>query len=348
MTGIVILGAGRWGNHLIRIFSQHPAAKIVAIVDPDADRLQAIAEKFNFDPSVVLTTGWPAARNLPQVEAVAVTSPASTHYDIIADALKRGFHVLAEKPLTLDPASSLELCRLAEQQQRQLMVDHTYLFNPAIAKGREVVQSGTLGQCRYGYAARTHLGPIRTDVDALWDLAIHDISIFNCWLGAMPVKVRATGTTWLQDNAEDWELFPRGLADVVWLQLSYPGSVHVVVHLCWCNPDKQRRLALTGSDGTLIFDEMNADSPLTLCRGRAEPEGDRWLPVGGDRETVSYNPGEPLKEVCDRFLESVRSRQPVEVSSGWVGAQLVRVLAALSESMRQGGQAIALKSVTSF
>lgn len=342
MTGIVILGAGRWGTHLIRIFSQHREAKIAAIVDPNPDRLQVIADRFNFDPSVVLTTGWTAARTLPQVEAVVVTSPASTHYTIIADALERGFHVLAEKPLTLDPASSLELCRLAEQQERQLMVDHTYLFNPAIAKGREAIQSEKLGKLRYGYAARTHLGPIRTDVDALWDLAIHDISIFNCWLGEMPIKVRATGTTWLQGDGGDRVQFPRGLSDMVWIQLTYTGNVHAVVHLCWCNPDKQRRLALVGSEGTLIFDEMDRESPLTLWRGEAKPEGDRWLPVVGDRETLLYEPTEPLQAVCDRFLESVRSQQPSGVSSGWVGAQFVRILAALSESMRQGGKAIAL------
>ncbi len=113
---------------------------------------------------------------------------------LIKDALKQGYHVLAEKPLTLNPAECQELCQLAEQQHSILMVDHTYLFHPAVEQGQAVVQAGKLGDLRYGYATRTHLGPVRQDVDALWDLAIHDIAIFNNWLGQIPVKVQATST----------------------------------------------------------------------------------------------------------------------------------------------------------
>lgn len=341
--GIVVLGAGRWGTHWVRNVLEHPDAKLVAVVDRDPDRLAAIADRFELDGRVVLTTGWTSARQLP-AQAVIVATPASDHVAPINDALERGYHVLAEKPLTLDPDSARQLCHLAEKHQRVLNVDHTYLFNPSVERGAEVVRAGTLGDLRYGYAARTHLGPVRRDVDALWDLAIHDIAIFNTWIGETPAAVRAMGTIWLHAEGDraDFELFPEGLADLTWAQLTYPSGVRVQVHLCWCNPDKQRRLALSGSAGTLVFDEL-AESPLTLCRGQVDrqPSG-AWQPSDVVREAIEVPPGEPLRRICDRFLQSVQSGQGCDRSSGWVGAELVSVLHALSASSRQGGIEIAL------
>ncbi len=344
MIGIVVIGAGRWGNHLIRNVLEHPDAQLVAVVDRDPERLAAVAQKYSLDARVVLTTGWASARQLPQVRAAIVTTPATEHYASISDALDRGFHVLAEKPLTLNPEQSIELCRLAERKNCILNVDHTYLFNPAVERGAEIVRSDRLGQLRYGYAARTHLGPVRRDVDALWDLAIHDIAIFNAWLGESPVQARATGTVWLQPESipASHDRFPEGLADVAWARLVYPSGFHVQIHLCWCNPDKQRRLAVVGSEGTLVFDEL-VESQLTLYPGRVErtDSGD-WVPTLGERESIDFTPGEPLRRVLDRFLESIRSGQPCDRSSGWVGAEFVKVLGALADSSLQGGIPVSL------
>ncbi|NEO19076.1 MULTISPECIES: Gfo/Idh/MocA family oxidoreductase [unclassified Moorena] len=399
-TGVAILGAGRWGKHLVRNFLAHPDACLVAVVDPYPETLAAIKDKYNLAPEVRLATDWESIRDLPTIEAVVIATPAVTHYTLIKDALQQGKHVLAEKPLTLDVAECLELCHLAQEKQLQLMVDHTYLFHPAVKRAQEVVNSGCLGDLRYGYAARTNLGPVRQDVDSLWDLAIHDIAIFNHCLGQPPVQVQATGRVWLQfqkefqvsnlpvessednqgcsqsltpqqpDNLQPPNLqppnlqppnlqpanlqpanlqpanlqpnnlkpsTPQGLADLVQVTLTYPTGFQAFIHLCWLNPDKQRRLGIVGTQGTLIFDEMVAQAPLTIQHGYFEQNGEYFIPAGQHREVLDLESFEPLYSVCDRFLNSVRLSQPSSISSGWVGAQLVHILSCLSQSLHQGG-----------
>ncbi|MBD1944115.1 Gfo/Idh/MocA family oxidoreductase [Coleofasciculus sp. FACHB-712] len=347
-TGIAVLGAGRWGVHLVRNFLEHPQSRLVAVLDPKQERLEALRERFKLDDSVLLTTEWSQVQQMPEVEAVAIATPATTHYTLIADALRQGYHVLSEKPLTLDPSESIELCRLAEQQHRQLFVDHTYLFHPAVERGKTAIQSGILGDLRYGYATRTHLGPVRQDVDALWDLAIHDINIFNNWLQATPTQVQANGTVFLHQEAgmkdgvnSDTPPSPQilhPLRDLVWATLTYPSGFQAFIHLCWLNPDKQRRLCVVGSEGTLIFDELQAEAPLSIQHGRFEnTSAGPYTPANQSREVLSIEPGEPLGRVCDRFLSCIHQNQSSEISSGWVGAQLVQILRCLSESLQQGG-----------
>ncbi len=361
--GIVVVGVGRWGVHFVRHFSQNPRTKLVAMVDRNVARLPKVQQQFSLESlefssdlsSVVLAKDWAEVRELPGIQAVALATPASTHYSLIKDALNQGYHVLAEKPLALAPQECLELSHLAEQKQRQLMVDHTYLFNPAIQRGKEAIAA--LGELRYGYAARTHLGPVRSDVDALWDLAIHDICIFNFWLGETPIQVQATGKIWLQrsgnaanskipqeittKNESKNKLFPQGLADFVTATLTYPSGFEARIHLCWCNPDKQRRLCMVGSQGTLIFDEMSPNAPLMIQHGSLERSQEKWQPVGQKSEVIAVPPGEPLGLVCDRFLDLITNpTQPSKnqpISSGWIGAELVQILTALSESLNQGG-----------
>lgn len=341
-TRLGILGVGRWGTHLVRNFLAHPQAEVVAIADPIADNLRAIKNKFSLDPQcILLTSDWLTIKQKVELDGIVVVTPASTHYPLIKDALQSGYHVLAEKPLTLDTGECLELTRLAQEQQRQLMVDHTYLFHAAVNQGQVTVEKGILGKLRYGYASRTHLGPVRQDVDALWDLAIHDISIFNYWLGEYPNQVQAQGQVWLQGDRPT-ALSPDGLADVVWVNLYYPSGFQATIHLCWCNPDKQRRLCVVGSKGTLIFDEMSKDEPLVLQRGYVQPQGQRFIPQGQEKQAIAVEKAEPLKEVCDRFLHSVKTNRPCEFSSGIVATKLVQILTCLSASMKENGAIISI------
>ncbi|NJM86906.1 MAG: Gfo/Idh/MocA family oxidoreductase [Hydrococcus sp. RU_2_2] len=333
-TRIAILGVGRWGVHWVRNFLQHPQAEVVAIVDRSSEQLKECRDKFNLDESkIVWSTDWESVRSQNNIDAVIVATPASTHYQLIADALQLGYHVLAEKPLTLDPAECVELTRLAEKQQRQLLVDHTYLFHPAVERGFLVMRSQQLGELRYGYATRTHLGPVRQDVDALWDLAIHDITIFNHWLGQTPNRVQARGNVWLQ----------KGLADLVWATLFYPDGFQAYLHLCWLNTDKQRRLCVVGTQGSLIFDEI-AEAPLTLHKGYFQRQGERFIPNGQSREVLEIEASEPLRKVCDRFLDNIRLSKTSSLSSGWVGAQLVQILSCLSLSLQREGEIITVTS----
>ncbi len=344
-TRLAILGVGRWGTHLVRNFLAHPQGEIVAIADPITDNLAAIQEKFDLDEqSILLTSDWQTIEQQVTLDAMVVVTPASTHYALIKKALLSGYHVLAEKPLTLDPVECLELTRLAQQQQRQLMIDHTYLFHTAVKQGQSIIQEGQLGELRYGYATRTHLGPVRQDVDALWDLAIHDISVFNHWLGQYPEKVQAQGQVWLQPD-HITPLSPQGLGDMVWVTLYYPNGFQAKIHLCWCNPDKQRRLCVVGSQGTLIFDEMSSDEPLTLQRGYLQPQGEKFIPQGQSKQIIPLEKAEPLKQVCDRFLESIKTNNPCTFSSGVVATKLVQILTCLSRSLKEKGEIISIPSL---
>ena len=342
-TKVALFGCGRWGTHLLRNFLELTQANVVAVVDPFEERLGQLAQQFGLDSQVLLTTDWMQAMQLKGVEAVAIATPAATHYPLIKAALNQGLHVLAEKPLTLDPAESLELCQLAAAQQCQLVIDHTYLFHPAVQRGREVIGQRFLGDLRYGYASRTHLGPIRQDVDALWDLAIHDIAIFNYWLNETPVQVQAQGTVWLQPQTEPTQFLP-GLSDLVWVRLTYASGFQAFIHLCWSNSDKQRRLCVVGDRGTLVFDELLSTAPLTFQQGHLEARGEQFFPVNQQQQILELAQTEPLQEVCRHFLECVQQNKRSDISSGWLGAELVEVLSALTRSLNQGGQAVEVKS----
>ncbi|MEG5066364.1 Gfo/Idh/MocA family oxidoreductase [Microcoleus sp. B3-A4] len=375
--GIAVLGAGRWGVNLIRNFLEHPNSQVLAVVDPNRDSLVAVQKQFNLDASVILATNWSQVQALPGLQAVAIATPASTHYTLAATALKQGYHVLAEKPLALNLTEAIELCQLAEKQQRQLFVDHTYLFHPAVDRGQKIIQQHQLGKLRYGYAQRTHFEPVRHDVDALWDLAIHDIAIFNTWLEQTPIEVRAMGTVFPKESGKgkkesginkeaaeiENQLAPsllttnpaEKLADLVWVTLTYPDGFQAFIHLCWLNPDKQRRLTVVGSLGTLIFDEMLPETPLILQRDPSDYRREennsfesalakpskRIAPPPTSirhREVLSLEQVEPLRRVCDRFLNCVQTNTPCLTSSGPASVELIRILSTLSKSLELGGQ----------
>lgn len=402
--GIAVLGAGRWGVNLIRNFLQHPNSEVLAIVDQNPDSLAAVKTLFNLNENVTLAGDWTQVQELPGLEAVAIATPASTHYTLTAAALNSGYHVLVEKPLALNSEEALELCQLAEKQQRQLFVDHTYLFHPGVDRGQAIIQQHLLGNLRYGYAQRTHLEPVRHDVDALWDLAVHDIAIFNTWLAQTPIQVRAMGSVFQKATPPSppprgefrRQSFPRGefrrqsppsqggkcppdlplggkslpdpplggkslpnlpqnslegLADLVWVTLTYPDGFQAFIHLCWLNPDKQRRLTVVGSLGTLIFDEMSPETALILHRVNCDAGGEENSlgRVGAaestilkNREIFSLEPVEPLRQVCDRFLHCVQTNTPCPTSSGSQSVQLIRILSALSQSLELDGQPLTI------
>ncbi|WP_341733507.1 Gfo/Idh/MocA family oxidoreductase [Microcoleus sp. EPA2] len=372
--GIAVLGAGRWGVNLIRNFLEHPNSEVLAIVDQNPDSLAAVKTLFNLNENVILAGDWAQVQELPGLEAVAIATPASTHYTLTAAALNSGYHVLVEKPLALNSDEALELCQLAEKQQRQLFVDHTYLFHPGVDRGQAIIQQHQLGNLRYGYAQRTHLEPVRHDVDALWDLAVHDIAIFNTWLAQTPVQVRAMGSVFQKATppsppprgefrrqtppSQGGKCPPdlpqnslEGLADLVWVTLTYPDGFQAFIHLCWLNPDKQRRLTVVGSLGTLIFDEMSPETPLILYRGNSDVGGEENSlgrvraaepTIIKNREILSLEPVEPLRQVCDRFLHCVQTNTPCPTSSGSQSVQLIRILSALSQSLELDGQPLTI------
>ncbi|MBE9158440.1 Gfo/Idh/MocA family oxidoreductase [Nodosilinea sp. LEGE 06152] len=334
---LAIFGLGRWGTHLLRNFLALPEARVVALVDPDRQRLHDLCDRFSLAGSVACYDTWTEAIAHLGLEAAVIATPASTHYPMIKAALEQGLHVLSEKPLTLEHGTSAALSQLAVAQRRQLMVDHTYLFHPAVQRGRDLCPE--LGTLRYGYAARTNLGPVRPDADAFWDLAIHDISILNHWLGAQPTAVAAWGQAWLQPQPQ--ENFTSGLSDAGWLRLIYdrgdrPHPLEAMVHVSWANPDKQRRLALVGDRGTLVLDESPQASPLTLHRGQFQTQSFPFVPMGSQTEAIAIASVEPLGEMCRHFLQCVAANQPSPISSGQMATDLVKVMVAVAAAAETG------------
>lgn len=345
MIRIAILGVGRWGIHWLRNFWQHPQAEVVAVVDPLMARLAECQQKFSLPSNIILAREWQCIRQLDNLDAVVIATPATTHYDLIMDSLQLGYHVLAEKPLTLDPQECEELDKIAQQQKRQLFVDHTYLFHSAVEEGKQVLKSGRLGELYYGYSSRTHLGPVRQDVDALWDLAIHDLAIFNYWLEQTPCQVQATGKIWLQPqltiNIPTSKSPVQGLADLVQITLTYPTGFQAYIHLCWLNPDKQRRLCVVGNQGTLIFDEM-ANNSLVLQAGCLNAQEEKFVPSQVSPQIIDVPPAEPLRQACDRFIQAISEGRTPAIASAKTATNLVKILTCLTQSLQQQGTIINL------
>jgi predicted dehydrogenase len=331
---LAIIGLGRWGTHLLRNFLALPQAEVIAIADIRSLQLQTIQNRFKLSPTVQCLETGEAALALQGLDAVAIATPAVTHDRLIRLALERGLHVLCEKPMTLDSAVGADLCRLATVQQRQLVVDHTYLFHPAVQRGYQFCQHQLAGAWRYGYATRTNLGPVRQDVDVFWDLAIHDVSILNYWLGQSPLAVAAWGQAWLQPQARSG--FPDGLRDLGWVRLTYGAQVEVMIHVSWLDPHKQRRLALGGDQGTLVLDDLAPDRSLTWYPGQGLPRPPGWMSTRQKPQVIEVAAIEPLAQMAQHFLDCALANTPSWVSSGNVAMGLVQLMEAVQEAATTG------------
>jgi len=332
---VAVLGAGHWGPNLIRNFQQPPASVVTWIADADPARREAAALRF---PDVRLTADAHEALGAPDVDAVVVATPTVTHYSFSRAALLAGKHVLVEKPLTASVAQGEEVCRLAEEQGRVLMVGHVFLFNPGVRRVREMLQAGELGRVYYASMVRTNLGPIRTDVDAAWDLAAQDISIASYWLDSTPLSVSASGGSWINS----------GINDAVFATLRYPDNVLVHVHVSWLHPRKARDITVVGAARMLILDDMNMAEPLRVYdKGvREDRAGSAWVNSFGTfrsslREGDILIPrvalGEPLQRECAHFIRCIESGQE-PLTNGKVGLSVVRVLEAMDRSARGDGR----------
>ncbi len=187
-TGVAVVGAGHWGPHLIKNFADHPEAEVLWVIDTDPDRRAVVAGRY---PQARTSGNLDVALGDDAVEAVVIATPTSTHYELVRAALEAGRHVLVEKPITDDVEAARRLCDLASEKDLVLMVGHVFLFNPAIDMARTLIERGELGRVYYLAMRRTNLGPVRVDVKAAWDLAAHDISVANYWLGTGPEAVSA-------------------------------------------------------------------------------------------------------------------------------------------------------------
>jgi predicted dehydrogenase len=332
MIGVAVVGAGHWGPHLVRNFNDHLSSQTLWVIDQSEPRRKAIGERF---PTLTVSEHLDDALGDDRVDAVVVATPTSTHHGLVEQALGAGKHVLVEKPITNSLSDAASLCRQADALGLVLMVGHVFLFNPAINSAKAYIDKGELGQLKYLSMTRTNLGPVRVDVNAAWDLASHDISIANYWLGEGPHSVSASGGSWLNP----------GVHDVVFATLRYPNEVMVNIEASWLNPRKRRLISAVGSDRMLTVDDMDLNEPLRLYdKGVIGAGSEVTDTFAGFRSQIRegevriphVTTGEPLRAECDAFLSRVRGEEG-SLSNGWAGAEVVAVLEAIDRSIANRG-----------
>jgi len=328
MINIGVIGCGQWGLNHIRVFCNVGGARVLRAADVDAGRLARIREQF---PNVECVSDWQTVTADPEINAVVVATPASAHYPIAVEALQAGKHVLCEKPLCLTVAEANALHDLSRATGRVLMVGHVFLFNPGIVKLKELIDEGSLGRVYHLSAARTNLGPIRNDVNAAYDLASHDISIFNWLLGAVPEAVSATGSAFLQPDVED----------TVFINLRYPGNVIANIQASWLSPKKIRQITVVGSQRMVTWDDLEVSNPVAIFDKGAGAkleyeEYGEFLKISlwdGDVRMPKVHLQEPLKIQNQAFLHAVQAGA-VERSDAEFATGVVRVLEDVAGCMR--------------
>jgi len=333
-VGIGIIGYGYWGPNYARVFNELVDSAVVAICDPQPERRERAASRL---PEVTTCATVDELLKLPSVNAVIISTPATSHFELARKALTSGRHVLIEKPMATEIEHCVALRELADKAGRVLMVAHTFLYNAGVRKLRECAKSAAFGRLYYVHSTRTNLGPIRGDVNAIWDLAPHDISIFNYVIEEGPQWASAVGSQSLGNPRED----------VGFITLGYNNGVIGNIHVSWADPNKVRRVVVVGSQQRLVFDDLNDLERVRIFqKGVSVGDTDaasfgefKLLIRDGDIISPKVEFCEPLKNQSTDFIEAIRqNRRPV--SDGATGEAVVRTLKAIEESMRQRGKAV--------
>jgi predicted dehydrogenase len=331
---IGLIGFGYWGPNYARVLDELPDSTVTVICDSKPERLERAASRF---PHIQVCSEVQELLRRADVDAVVISTPASTHYKLARLALECERHVIVEKPLALEVDHCEELGALAEKQDRVLMVAHTFLYNPGIQKLRECVKSPAFGRVYYLHSTRTNLGPIRADVNAIWDLAPHDISIFNYLLDEQPLWASAIGSRALGNSRED----------VGFVTLGYLNDVIGNIHVSWADPNKVREVVVVGSRQRVVFDDLDDlervrifEKGVSVGQTDAGSFGEFKLLVrDGDIISPKIEFSEPLKNQATDFIAAIsQHRRPV--SDAVTGTQVVETLQAIDVSIRERGRAV--------
>jgi len=347
MLKLGVIGYGYWGPNIVRNFSSQPDCQVVAICDKNP---KAVAQVLSRHPAVHASSNPDEVMSSPEIDAVAVVTPVSTHYDLAKKALENGKHVFVEKPFTATSAQAEELIELADRKNLQIMVDHTFLFNGAVRKIKELVDEGVLGPLYYYDSTRVNLGLFQHDVNVIWDLAPHDLSIIDYLIGLEPELVVATGGAHLN-----------GLADMAYITLYFPKNIIAHLNVNWLSPVKVRTTLVGGQRKMLVWNDLEPSEKVKVYdkgvqvtdthdesrqRLKALVEA-KVFEVGAEQAVhdllVSYRSGdmwaprvdqtEALQLEARYFLDCVASgKKPI--NDGRAGLRVVRMLEAADESLK--------------
>jgi predicted dehydrogenase len=253
VISVGVIGCGHWGPNHIRVFSQLADVQCAMCADVDDVRLKAVQALF---PTITVTKDYRDILRNPEIHAVCISAPTKFHFNFTREALLAGKHVLCEKPLAMSVEECRELKAVAAQAGRILMVGHVFVFNAAIRWIKDYIASGEMGKIYYAHSERTNLGPFRYDVNALWDLAPHDIAIFDYLLGGAATSASARGLKCLGNNLED----------LAFATLDYPEGKLVNIHVSWADPRKVRQITIIGEKKMIVWDDLDALGAVQVLR----------------------------------------------------------------------------------
>jgi predicted dehydrogenase len=341
--GVAVVGAGYWGPNLVRNFQGSPAFYLRWLCDLDLGRAQRLLGRYS---TVRATADFREMLDDPEVHAVALATPAGTHAALATAALRAGKHVLVEKPLAATYDEGLELIAEADRRGLTLMCDHTYCYTPAVTRIRELLHAGDLGDVHYIDSVRINLGLVQRDIDVMWDLAPHDLSILDSVLppGTRPVAVSAHGA----------DPIGAGRSCVAYLTLRLTGGAIAHVHVNWLSPIKVRTTIIGGSKRTLVWDDQNPSQRISIYDRGVDVATPEELDVEERRDIlVSYRSGdmvapalgerEALRAMVDEFARAINTGTPA-LTDGRSGLRVLEILQAASESLAGGGATIALRT----
>lgn len=331
MLRVGIAGLGYWGANIARNLDALPGCELAWCCDTDRERRERLRTSF---PTARFSADLAEMLADESVVAVAVATPVPTHAALAELILGAGRHCFVEKPLACDVASAERLVELAAERDRLLMVGHLLAYHPALVALKELCESGELGEIRYIYSQRLNLGRLRADENALWSLGAHDVSAILALTGELPVQVGARGESYVREGVED----------VVFAHLGFAAGLAAHVHVSWLDPRKERRLTVVGSRRMATFDDMEPERTLTVYDKGFDPdaavEGD-YVARSGEQRSPAISPREPLRIELEHFLDCLRGGAAPR-TGGLEGLRVVRVLAALQESLDAGGETVAL------
>ena len=324
-----VIGCGGWGPNLLNVFFSNTETKLRWMCDLSAPRLEFLKQTFH---DVQTTTNYLDILNDPKVELVAIATPVDSHYSLAKAALEAGKHVLVEKPMTASVAHAEELIVLAKQKKLLLATDHVLVYSNEAQYLRNLIARGELGELLYWDSVRLNLGAVRDDYSVLWDLAVHDVSLFYHVIGRMPKEVLAVGTSHVQGH-------PESMAQ---LHMFFEGSFVANINVNWLSPVKMRHGVLVGTQKSAYYNDLEASEKLRVY--------DRCVTCGnggkmeyhlGDVLSPFIPPGDALRNEVKQLVEAIRTGNS-PIADGYAGLDVVKILEAASRSLQKKNQKVAV------